>query len=107
MANGTDTANADGNTGNESIDADLAPELQDATEVVVTFHPQIWRNGYAITGTETETYALPIEDVVLDDGTLPDKSSSEPTETLAWHEDAPERARKWQGPFFVTIDEIR
>jgi hypothetical protein len=89
----------------DSVDVDLAPELQDATEVVVTFHPQVWRNDYAITGSETETYTLPIEDVVMNDGTLPDGSVA--SETLAWHDDAPERARKWQGPFFVTIDEVQ
>jgi hypothetical protein len=86
-------------------DVDLVPELQDVTEAVVTFHPQIWKNDHAVTGTETETYTLPIEDVVMADGTLPE--DSEATETLAWDEDAPERARKWQGPFYVTIDEIR
>jgi hypothetical protein len=98
----------DGPTGTSDtgdIDIDLAPDLQDATEAVVTFHPQLWKNDYAVTGTDTETYTLPIEDVVLDDGTLPDVSKG--TETLAWHEDAPKRARNWQGPFFVTIDEVR
>jgi hypothetical protein len=89
----------------DADDTDLAPELQDATEVVVTFHPQIWKDDYAVTGSDTETYTLPIEDVVMGDGTLPD--DSEATETLAWHEDAPERARNWQGPFFVTVDEVR
>jgi hypothetical protein len=89
----------------DGVDIDLAPDLQGATEAVVTFHPQVWRNDYAITGSETETYGLPIEDVVMDDGTLPD--GSEASETLAWHDDAPERARKWQGPFFITVDEIR
>lgn len=86
-------------------DVDLVPELQDATEAIVTFHPQIWKGDHAVTGTDTETYTLPIEDVVTEDGTLP--GGSEAAEPLAWHEDAPERARKWQGPFFVTVDEIR
>ena len=98
----------DGPTGTsdtDDIDIDLAPDLQDATEAVVTFHPQLWKNDYAVTGTDTETYTLPIEDVVLDDGTLPDVSKG--TETFAWHEDAPKRARNWQGPFFVTIDEVQ
>jgi hypothetical protein len=40
----------------DDIDIDLAPDLQDATEAVVTFHPQLWKNDYAVTGTDTETY---------------------------------------------------
>jgi hypothetical protein len=86
-------------------DIDLVPELQEATEAVVTFHPQIWKDDHAVTGSDTETYTLPIEDVAMDDGTLPDDSVA--TEPLARHADAPERARNWQGPFFVTVDEVR
>lgn len=89
----------------DGVDVDLAPDLQGATEAVVTFHPQIWKDDYAVTGSDTETYTLPIEDVVMEDGTLPDDSIA--TEPLAQHADAPERARNWQGPFFVTVDEVR
>jgi hypothetical protein len=89
----------------DTDDIDLVPELQEATEAVVTFHPQIWKDDYAVTGTNTETYTLPIKDVVMSDGTLPDDSVA--PEPLARHADAPERARNWQGPFFVTVDEVR
>lgn len=110
-----DQAPADGDTNtndsttSDSIDdpnVELAPELQGATEAVVTFHPQIWRDNRAITGDETETYTLPIEDIVTDDGELPGDNTYE-SDALAWHEDAPKRAREWQGPFYVSVGEVR
>ena len=55
MTNATTSA-ADSNATATDSEADL----DSATAVIVTFHPQIWRNDHAVTGTETETYALPI-----------------------------------------------
>jgi|AntDeeMetagen134_2_1112570.scaffolds.fasta_scaffold00815_4 hypothetical protein len=49
----TDTANiTDTDAGTDTNDVDLAPEIQGATEAVVTFHPQIWKDDYAVTGND-------------------------------------------------------
>lgn len=101
MTNATTSA-ADSNATATDSEADL----DSATAVIVTFHPQIWRNDHAVTGTETETYALPIEDVLDENGELPESNTDESDE-LAWHDDAPKRARQWQGPFYVTVGGVR
>jgi hypothetical protein len=87
-------------------DVSLAPHLEGATEAVVTFYPQIWRNDRAITGDETETFIVPIEEAVGDDGELLEDSTYKSDE-LTDNENAPERAQNWYGPSYVTIDEVR
>jgi hypothetical protein len=87
-------------------DVSLAPHLEGTTEAVVTFYPQIWRNDRAITGDETETFTVPIEEAVGDDGELLEDNTDK-SGVLAYHENAPERAQNWYGPFYVTIDEVR
>ena len=42
----------------------------DATHVRVTFHPQIWHHGRAVTSDDTETYLVPIEHALTPDGEL-------------------------------------
>lgn len=84
---------------------ELPAELKGADEAVVTFHPQVWKNDYPITGDDTETYTVPLEEVLTDDGELPE--TNEETERLAWCENAPERAQNWYGPYYVTIDEVQ
>jgi hypothetical protein len=82
----------------------LLPEVEDADEAVVTFHPQMWKNDYAVSG-DSVTYRVPIEDALTDDGNL--RTEHPDTDALAHHENAPEKAQNWYGPFYVTIDELR
>lgn len=69
--------------------------------VTVRFYPQVWRDDQALTGDPVE-YELPREDVVDDDGNLP-VDDTEHSDRLAWHEDAPDTAQYWSGPFYVTV----
>ena len=80
-------------------------ECSNATHVRVTFHPQIWVDDRAVTGTETETYLVPIEKALTDDGELIADNTGA-SDQLAWVEEAPDRARNWDGPFYVTLDEL-
>jgi len=92
----------------------MAPAETDATDsasndqevVVVTFHPQIWKDDHAVTGTNTKTYRVPREDALVPgtDELVPDRSGQ--SDGLAWHENAPEYAQDWQGPFYVTVEEV-
>lgn len=78
---------------------------QEAEEAIVTVYPQIWHNARAVTSDEKERFKIPIEDATDDDGELLPDDSGE-SDPLKNHENAPERARKWQGPFYVTVDRI-
>lgn len=77
----------------------------DATEAVVKFYPQVWSNDYAMTG-DPFTFTVPIDDALTPDGTLVEDCTHE-SDRLREHENAPEKARKWQGPFYVVISEVR
>ena len=70
--------------------ASLPPEIEDADEAVVTFHPQIWYDNRALTSDDTETYTIPIEAVLDDNGEVLEDDTGE-SDTLAGHENAPER----------------
>lgn len=73
--------------------------------VRVTFYPQIWRNDNAVTSDDKETFYVPREDATDEEGDLfPDNDWA--SDRLRRHENAPERAKKWQGPFYVTLEEI-
>jgi hypothetical protein len=82
-----------------------APEIEDADEAVVTFHPQIWHDNRALTSDNTETYTVPIEAALDNNGELLEDDSGE-SDALATHENAPERAQNWSenDPYYVTID---
>lgn len=86
----------------------VAPEERppaDATTAEVVFHPQIWHNKRALTSDDLERFEVPIEDATDEKGRLyPDDSQA--TDSLRDHPNAPERARKWQGPFYVTIKSV-
>jgi hypothetical protein len=86
----------------------LPTGIEDVDEAVVTFHPQIWHDNRALTSDETETYTVPIEAALGDNGELLEDDSRE-SDALAAHENAPERAQNWSetDPYFVTIDELR
>jgi hypothetical protein len=86
----------------------LSPEIEDVNEAVVTFRPQIWYDNRALTSDDTETYTVPIEAVLDNNGELLE-DDSRGSDKLAAHENAPERARNWSenDPYFVTIDELR
>ncbi|ERJ07442.1 hypothetical protein HLRTI_000484 [Halorhabdus tiamatea SARL4B] len=73
--------------------------------VKVHFHPQIWSDGQAVTGDDTETFYVPREDATDDQGALFSDESPE-SETLCRHENATERAQNWYGPFYVTLSEV-
>jgi hypothetical protein len=85
-------------------ESSLLPEVKDADEAVVTFHPQMWKNDYAVTG-DSVTYTVPIEDALNDDGEV--RTGHGETDVLAHHENAPKKAQNWYGPFYVSIDELR
>ena len=64
----------------------------------VTFHPQAWMNGYAVSvdaegPTTWEVGNLPpgIEDDSFD------------SDRLIWSENAPQWVRDWGGPFWIEI----
>lgn len=82
------------------------PEIEDADEAVVTFHPQIWHDNRALTSDDTETYTVPIEAALDDDCELLEDDTFESDE-LAGHENAPERAQNWEGSYYVTIDGVQ
>jgi hypothetical protein len=86
----------------------LPPEIEDADEAVVTFHPQIWHDNRALTSDETEMYTVPIEAALDDNGELLE-DDSRGSDALAAHENAPKRAQNWSksDPYYVTIDELR
>ena len=86
----------------------LPPEIEDADEAVVTFHPQIWHDNRALTSDNTETYTVPIEAALDDNGELLEDDTGE-SDALATHENAPERAQNWSenDPYCVTIDGLR
>lgn len=74
-----------------------------ADTVRVKFHPQVWRDNYAVTGDPFE-FCIPRADATDDDGTLlPDNTAA--SDRLRDHPNAPKKARKWQGPFYVTVDD--
>jgi hypothetical protein len=86
----------------------LSSEIEDADEAVVTFHPQIWHDNRALTSDNTETYTVPIEAALDDNGELLEDDTGE-SDALATHENAPKRAQNWSenDPYYVTIDGLR
>lgn len=91
-------------TANSTLNG-VCEEYPDATHVRVTFYPQLWVDDRAVTGTDTETYLVPIEKALTDDGEL-FVDNTDTSDRLARVEEAPGRARNWDGPFYVTLDEI-
>jgi hypothetical protein len=86
----------------------LLPEIEDADKAVVTFHPQIWHCNRALTSDDIETYTVPIEAALDDNGELLEDDTGE-SDRLAGHENAPERVQNWSknDPYYVTIDGLR
>ena len=76
----------------------------DSEQVRVKFHPQVWDNGYALTGDAFE-FTVPRDDAIDEDGELLEDATGE-SDQLRNHPNAPKKATKWQGPFFVTLEEI-
>lgn len=77
----------------------------DATHVRVMFYPQIWHHGWAVTSDDTEIYLVPIEHALTPDGELV-ADDTDGSDQLALVDDAPDIARNWSGPFYVTVDEL-
>jgi hypothetical protein len=71
----------------------------------VTFHPEVWHDGRAVAPDEPETFRVPLEDVTGEDGTIVEEKSGE-SDKLRMHPAAPPRAKRWSGPFFITIDNV-
>lgn len=85
---------------------DVESEIPDGIELVeVTFHPQVWQDERAVTGTDTEQFYVPADDATDDDGNLLPDNSRE-SDVLRLHSNAPVRARHWQGPFYVTLERV-
>lgn len=80
-------------------------EYPNVTHVRVTFHPQVWVDDRAVTSTDTETYLVPLEKALTPDGDLVE-DDTDTSDQLARVEEAPDRARNWAGPFYVTVDEL-
>jgi hypothetical protein len=76
---------------------------ESATHVLAEFYPQVWGSEGALTGIETRTFIVPIEEAVDEDGRLVD-DCCEASDVLCQTENAPKKARLWQGPFFVKIN---
>lgn len=91
-------------TANSTLNG-VCVECPNATHVRVTFYPQLWVDDRAVTGTDTETYLIPIEKALTDDGEL-FVDNTDASDRLARVEEAPDRARNWDGPFYVTLNEI-
>ncbi|GAA0451505.1 hypothetical protein MUK72_15565 (plasmid) [Halococcus dombrowskii] len=89
-------------------EASLPLRIEDADEAIVTFHPQIWHDNRALTSDDTETYTVPIEAVLDDNGELLEDDTGG-SDKLADHENAPKRAQNWSenDPYYVTIDGLR
>lgn len=83
----------------------LLEEYPSATHVRVTFHPQVWVDDRAVTSTDTETYLVSLEKALTPDGDLVE-DNTDASDQLALVDEAPERARNWPGPFYVTVDEV-
>jgi hypothetical protein len=83
----------------------VCEEYPNATHVRVTFYPQLWVDDRAVTGTDTRTYLVPLEKALTDDGELVADNTGA-SDWLARVKEAPDRARNWDGPFYVTLDEL-
>ncbi|WP_302082980.1 hypothetical protein [Salinibaculum rarum] len=72
------------------------------------FHPQRWSGDYARKADSKgkEEWWMPLEDALTDDGILPDDRSYE-SDGLRYHDRAPLWIKQWDGPFYVTIQEIQ
>jgi hypothetical protein len=77
----------------------------DVTHARVTFHPQIWHLGRAITSDDTETYLVPIKKALSSSGELVE-DDTDASDRLADVDGAPDVARTWTGPFYVSIEEL-
>lgn len=81
-------------------------EPEEPTEAVVRFFPQVWDGSdRALTGAPV-SFTVPYEDALNGDGELVEDHSHE-SDQLRHHENAPELAREWAGPFYVVVDEVR
>lgn len=89
------------------IQARLAHVPIDGPHVTCTFHPQAWNNDYAI-GVDPgpQTFDVPLEDALGDEDVLPEDNCHE-SDVLREHPNAPDVAREWSGPFFVTVSEVK
>lgn len=73
----------------------------------VRFHPQAWQDDYAVpVDPEGETeYEVPIKDATDEEGKIyPDDDPR--SDGLKDHENAPDWVKEWQGPFYITIEEV-
>jgi len=62
----------------------------------------VWQDDRAVTGETTEQFIVPWEDATDEDGTLlPDESGE--SDSLRFHENAPDVVREWSGPFYITL----
>jgi hypothetical protein len=77
----------------------------DVTHARVTFHPQIWHRGRAITSDDTETYLVPIKKALSSSRELVE-DDTDASDQLADVDEAPDVARTWTGPFYVSMDEL-
>jgi len=95
----------DGETYTETYTWDSGIRHVDPDDYVeVTFHPQAWRNDYAIS-VDPEgptTFEVPRADTLDEDGNpLPDNSAE--SDALRYHPLAPEWMKNWSGPYYVTV----
>jgi hypothetical protein len=79
--------------------------VTNATKALVTFYPQIWADGKAVTGDDTEQFFVPIEDATNEHGNLLE-DDTDASDRLRRHSNAPQRAKDWTGPFYVTVEPV-
>lgn len=77
---------------------------QEPDEVEVTFHPQVWQNGYAVTSDDTISYRVPFEHASGPEGLFCDNGSD--SDALKDHENAPPSVRHYPGPFYISLDPV-
>ncbi|SEO18171.1 hypothetical protein SAMN05216388_100941 [Halorientalis persicus] len=79
------------------------PECDGSSRVRVTFIPQTWHKGRLVPAEKREHFVVPAEDATDESGSLYDDGSCKAKQLWA-HDNAPEQARDWEGPFTVTLD---
>jgi len=79
----------------------------DGAYIKARFHPQRWSGDRAVRADRRgkETWFVPLEDALTDDGVLPEDNSYA-SDGLRSHDRAPLWVKQWDGPFYVTIEEV-
>lgn len=88
------------------VDKELVEPIS-GPSVTCKFHPQRWHGDYARSADPRgmQTWNVPLEDALDEDGHLVEDNKYSSDE-LRYHDRAPLWVRIWDGPFYVTIEDI-